>query len=221
MSTINKIKFIALIILAAGLVSLGYFYDFDINGLLADLRDTSETNPLLAACLFIALFVAVRFAFIPMLSVSLLAGYIFGPLWGAVVSVAAITLSSSLMFLLSRSLGKAYIQTLLKERFDWVRKYDKGLRKHGFLTVLFFRVVPVFPLAVINFGLGLSSTKFVDFFLATVFGVLPGVILLVNAGKYLTDWDNPGLYMYLAIYLLLVAAAFAAGYYFRKKNAKK
>lgn len=220
MKKLDKIKFISFLIILIGLFFTGYIYDFNFNQFFNNLKEISETQPVLAAIIFISLLVIVKFTFVPMTSTSILAGFLFGVFWGAVISVLAIAFSSTLMFFLARYLGRGFVQRLVADRLTWVDRYNYRLRDNGFMIILFFRIVPVLPLPVINLGLGLSRVKFWEYFGATILGSLPGVILLVNAGKYITDLDNPKLYLYLGLYILMIIFTFYLANKLKKNNEK-
>lgn len=218
MTKLDVFKFISLLVLLSALVTWFYVYDFDIMAVLEDLRRLSAKQPLWAAVLFILAFTLVKFTFVPVTSASILAGYLFGGWLGVALSVAAIAFSSAVMFALARYLGRSFIRRLIADKMSWLEKYDARLERHGFGTVLFFRVVPVLPLAAINLGLGVSRVRFGDYMWATVAGVLPGVTLLSHAGKHIGDWDNYLLYLYLGIYILFIGIAFWLGRKHRKKH---
>src|SRR5262249_40189982 len=52
----------------------------------------------------------------------------------------------------------------------------------GFFTVLTMRVFPVAPFTLVNVFVGASDIRFRDFFLASLIGRIPGIILLSLAG---------------------------------------
>lgn len=189
-------------------IFLGYLVDIDIEKSLQQIKSFSEQKPFQGAIIFILFFLVLKFTFIPMISVAIFAGYLFGSFWGSIVAIIAITLSSTLIFLLARFLGKNFTIKFLEEKYSRLKRYNQKLKTKGFITVLFFRVVPIFPLMVINLGLGISRVKLTDYTLATILGVAPGVIILTHAGKYLLDWKNPKLYIFLGLYLILLIGTF-------------
>lgn len=217
MKTARIIKFTIFLALLTLLALAGYHYGFDINRAFSSLKELSGARPLPAALTFIFLFTAVKFTFVPITSASILAGYLFGASWGALIAVIAIAFSSSLMFLLARWLGRDFVEIFVSQKLSGLERYNLKLEQNGLLAVLILRMLPVLPLAVVNLGLGLSRLRFTDYFLGTIFGSLPGVFLLVNAGEYLTDWNNPLLYVFLGLYLFMIISAFYLTYKIRAK----
>ncbi|MFW6283188.1 MAG: TVP38/TMEM64 family protein [Minisyncoccales bacterium] len=219
MSTINKIKISILLIIIITAIAVGIFSDTDFLQLLKDLKQFSASHPIKASIYFFLIFLVIKFTFLPMSSVSVIAGNIFNPIWGVIISIISITISSVIMFLLARYLGSDFVKKFVENKYKLIKKYNKKLEENGFLTVLFFRVIPTLPLAAVNLGLGLSRVSLMNFTLATIIGVAPGVTLLAKAGQYLGDWSNPKLYIYLGLYFLMLIIVILISYKRRKKNA--
>ena len=112
--------------------------------------------------------------FPPIAPLSLAAGFAFGSVWGAALLMVAALIGTSLTFIISRFFGRKFIEKMLKGKF---KDLDEKLEKNGFLTVLFFRVIPLIPYEVLNYACGLSKIKFKDYFFATFLGLIPGVIV--------------------------------------------
>ena len=65
---------------------------------------------------------------------------------------------------------------------SWLDRLIRSVDRHGFLTVLTLRVFPVAPFTLVNVFIGASGIRFRDFFLASLIGRIPGMILLSLAG---------------------------------------
>ena len=123
---------------------------------------------------------------------------------GVFFAVCAASIGAALAFLFSRFMGKSYVDTIIKDKFKKLKEYDKKLEQNGFLTVLFLRLVPLFPFNGLNFALGLTKLKLRDFVLATLIGIVPGSFILVNIGAYATDLRSPKLYLFIFLFLSLM-----------------
>jgi uncharacterized membrane protein YdjX (TVP38/TMEM64 family) len=86
--------------------------------------------------------------------------------------------------MISRYFGRNLIDKMLKGKF---KDLDDKLAKNGFMTILFFRVVPLVPYEILNYAGGLSRIKFKDYFLATFLGLIPGVIISAFFGGSLGE----------------------------------
>lgn len=164
-------------------------------------------NPLGGALAFLGLAIVVKLLFIPASPLSFIAGYLFGGLAGTILGILSVTISSIIVFFVGRFLGRDAVRYLIEDRWQALRKYDDALRKRGFITTFILRIVPTFPLSVVNLGLAFTGVRVRDFILATIAGTLPGAFLLANAGARVSDLSDPMLYVYAGLFLLLVAGA--------------
>jgi uncharacterized membrane protein YdjX (TVP38/TMEM64 family) len=116
---------------------------------------------------YILVFVAGVCLFIPASLLVVLGGVAFGAYWGFLYALAGVLLGSTLSFWIGRSLGREFIASVIGER---LRKYDEAIRRHGFATVLYLRLLYL-PFAPLNYGMGLTRVHFRDFFWGTALGV--------------------------------------------------
>ena len=92
--------------------------------------------------------VATVFPF-PRTAFTLAAGLLFGSGWGALIAVAASTVSAVLALLLIRAGGWQLSNLVSHPAVDAV---DARLRQRGWLAVLSLRLIPMVPFAVINYA---------------------------------------------------------------------
>ena len=112
---------------------------------------------------------------------TLAAGAIFGVLEGTAYVFVAATLGASGAFLVARYVARGMIERRLNasDRFDAI---DRAVGNEGLKIVFLLRLSPVFPFNVLNYALGLSRIRFVDYLLASV-GMIPGTLLYVYLGN--------------------------------------
>lgn len=129
---------------------------------------------------FVIGYVISTVAFIPGSVLTLAAGAIFGLGPGVVYVMIGATAGSSLAFLLARSVAREAIAQRLEgnPRFAAI---DKAVGREGFKIVLLLRLSPVFPFNMLNYGLGLTNVRFIDYVLASI-GMLPGSLLYTYSG---------------------------------------
>jgi uncharacterized membrane protein YdjX (TVP38/TMEM64 family) len=155
--------------------------------------------------LFIGLYFFAMLFFLPGTPLSLAAGFLFGGVKGTLYIVIGASLGAGGAFLLARFLGKEFVDRILKNKFKKINEYDQKLEKNGFLTVLFLRLVPLFPFNGLNFALGLTKVTFKDYLLATVVGIIPGSLLIANIGGSATNITDPKFFLFIALFILLAA----------------
>jgi phospholipase D1/2 len=109
----------------------------------------------------------------------------FGPVLGNAYAFTGWLCSAALGFGIARVMGRELVQKMARSRIKYLL-HRAG--RHGFLTVLSMRVLPVAPFTVVNLFVGASGIRFADFFLATVIGRIPGVVTLTLFGMQLESF---------------------------------
>lgn len=151
----------------------------------ASIRDYIRSFGSLAALVYVLAYALNTVSvFPPIAALSLAAGLAFGALRGALLLMAGAMLGTSLTFMLSRFAGRRLVEGILKGR---LAALDDKLKKNGFVTVLFFRVIPLLPYEVLNYICGLSKIKFRDYFIASFIGFIPGVVVAAFFGGSLGE----------------------------------
>jgi uncharacterized membrane protein YdjX (TVP38/TMEM64 family) len=134
---------------------------------------------------FVLGYAVAAVAFIPGSILTLAAGAIFGLGKGTVLVLIGATLGAALAFLVSRYLARGAIEGRLKgdSRFAAI---DRAVETEGRKIVFLLRLSPIFPFNLLNYGLGLTKVRFVDYLVASV-GMIPGTLLYVYYGKLAGD----------------------------------
>jgi uncharacterized membrane protein YdjX (TVP38/TMEM64 family) len=111
--------------------------------------------------------------FIPGTLLTALGAAIYGPYWGFIYVWVAAMLGATGAFLIGRYLGREFAASLIGDR---LKKYDDGIERNGFATVLYLRLV-YFPFTAMNFGMGLTKVGFKDYLWGTGLGILVGTFI--------------------------------------------
>ena len=111
--------------------------------------------------------------FIPGTLLTGLGAAIFGAYWGFLYVWTGAMLGSSAAFFIGRTLGRDFAASLIGSR---LKKYDDGIERNGFATVLYLRLV-YFPFTPMNFGMGLTKVSFRDYFFGTGLGIIVGTFI--------------------------------------------
>jgi uncharacterized membrane protein YdjX (TVP38/TMEM64 family) len=154
----------------------------------ASIRDYIQSFGRLAALVYVAAYVLNTISVIPPIApLSLTAGLAFGAFWGSILLMTSAVIGTSATFAISRFFGRDLVEKMMKGKF---KNLDEKLERNGFLTVLFFRIVPIVPYEVLNYASGLSKIKFKDYFLATLLGLIPGVVIASFFGGSLGEIES-------------------------------
>lgn len=135
----------------------------------------------LGPLVFILGYAVATVAFIPGSLLTLAAGAIFGLVQGTLYTLVGATLGASAAFLVARYGARGWIERRIagNARFAAI---DRAVGREGFKIVALLRLSPVFPFNLLNYSLGLTRVRFLDYLLASV-AMLPGTLLYVYYGK--------------------------------------
>ena len=185
----NKNKLLLLLGLLAAVVAffvfdLGRFLTLEyVKGAQAGFAALYAAQPLTVVATFFAVYVAVTAISLPGAAIlTLLAGAVFGLLWGTVIVSFASSLGATLAMLSARYL----LRDSVKARFGArLADIDKGIEREGAFYLFTLRLVPVFPFFVINLLMGLTRMKAATFYGVSQLGMLAGTVVYVYAGTQL------------------------------------
>ena len=128
--------------------------------------------------------------------------FTFGPIRGNIYAMAG--------WLLSGAMGHDTLRKLIGPRLDLL-VHQAG--RHGFLTVLTIRVLPLAPFTVGNLFVGSSGIRFRDFIAASILGRIPGLVLMTVAGAQIENaLRNPAVGSVLILLLVLIAVPLATAW---------
>jgi uncharacterized membrane protein YdjX (TVP38/TMEM64 family) len=111
--------------------------------------------------------------FVPGTLLTGLGAAIFGPYWGFVWVWIGAMIGSAGAFIIGRTLGREFAASLIGDR---LKKYDEAIERNGFATVLYLRLV-YFPFTPMNFGMGLTRVRFMDYLTGTGLGIIVGTFI--------------------------------------------
>ena len=185
-----------LLLLALGLL-VGAFFVFDLGRFFsldyfksqqAAIETWRAAHPGLTAGLFFAGYVAVTGLSLPGAAVmTLVAGAIFGLLWGTVIVSFASTLGATLAFLAARFMLRDWVQGQFGEK---LKAINAGMAKEGGFYLFTLRLIPIFPFFIINLVMGLTPIRTWTFYWVSQIGMLAGTLVYVNAGTQLAKIDS-------------------------------
>lgn len=135
-------------------------------------------------------------------------GVLFGFAVGFPAVLVGALIGSLVAFAIGRALGRDAVHRVSGER---VRALDAKVRRHGFVTVLVARLVPLVPFSTANFAFGLTSVHLRAYLAATALGILPGSAVFVAVGAYGTDPGSLPFLLAVTGLLLLVAVGVVRG----------
>ena len=126
-----------------------------------------------APLIFILVYSAGVCLFVPGTLLTALGAALFGAYWGFVYVWLGAMLGATASFWIGRTLGREFAVSLIGNR---MKRYDEAIERNGFATVLYLRLI-YFPFTPLNFGMGLTRVRFLDYLLGTGLGIIVGVFI--------------------------------------------
>lgn len=180
---IKRLLFIGWVILISG--TAYYLYQQDVTPMM--LREYFMMLGPWAFLAYVLAYTLRAVVFFPTSIMTPLSALLFGPVYGWMLTYVGETLSATVAFFIARYFGK----DLHLEKTDgstpgkfaqFILKYKGGLESNGFQTVLFLRLVPLFPFDFVNYGCGLTKIPYRTYLIATLIGVIPGLTAYIFLG---------------------------------------
>lgn len=150
----------------------------------------------LGALLFVVVGAALTMLTFPKPVLAIAAGVFFGAVAGTGVVLAGATVGAVGAYLLSRRLGRRVVVERSWDKLAWIERW---LGSKGFVTILYARLIPVVPFAVVNYAAGISAVRLRDFVPATALGIIPGTYVFAALGGSYRDLGSPTMLTALAL----------------------
>lgn len=170
----HGLKIAVFLIVILAIVCIGLFTDVSRHLSPENLKGYLALAGPYAPILFITAFIAGFFLRIPGFIFIILGVIVFKRLPAIVYSFIAITLGTSLTFLIARFFLH---DTVARIEIRGVKNLNEKAAQRGFLTVLCLRLI-FFLIPPLNWVLGVTKVKYRDYLFGTMLGVAPGVLII-------------------------------------------
>jgi len=131
---------------------------------------------------FAVAYVVATIAMLPGAALTLVAGFVYGPVWGTLLISPVSVIAAALAFLLGRSVARPWVAARVAARPEF-EAIDAAIAAQGFRIVFLLRLSPLFPYNLLNYGLALTGISFWSYVAASAIGMLPGTFLYVYLGS--------------------------------------
>jgi uncharacterized membrane protein YdjX (TVP38/TMEM64 family) len=180
------------------------------------------TGSVYGPLVYILLYILRPLLFFPATIITLLGGFLFGPVAGIVYVV----IGSNSSAMLAYGVGRYFGQDILNEESGGIiQRYAQAMRENSFETVLIMRLI-FLPYDLVHYVAGFLKIDWRAFLLATIIGSVPGTISFVLFGASFGTLDelltgeatlNPTT---LAISIGLIVVSIAISRYLKRKPEK-
>jgi uncharacterized membrane protein YdjX (TVP38/TMEM64 family) len=137
------------------------------------------------ALAFVPLYALWVTLLLPGVWASMLAGALYGTVWGSLIVFVGACLGALAAFLL----GRTWLRDWARRRLAGVPKLqavEQAVSREGLKLVLLTRLSPAFPFSLLNLAYGLSAVSLRDYTIGLI-GILPGTILFCGLGALAGD----------------------------------
>ncbi len=139
--------------------------------------------------------------FLPSMGLTILAGTLFGALWGTIYVAIGGALSTVVGYHFARWFGRDWIEDLLRSS-QRLRKMDAWSQRHGKHAVLFLRMCNM-PWDMVSYWAGLTNIAFRDFYVASLITLLPISFLYTYFGTQVLTPGSAGFLISLAVIIIM------------------
>lgn len=142
----------------------------------------ASTNMIIAIATIWGIYLVKSVLFIiPAMLIYVSIGMAFPPTTACLISLVGIILEVTVTYFLGRFLGGPYVNRLLSKTKPGRKVLDMKLNEN-FPTLLVIRALPLFPIDFVSLFWGASKCRFPRYFIASVVGIMPRVILFTIIG---------------------------------------
>ncbi|KQV55305.1 MULTISPECIES: TVP38/TMEM64 family protein [unclassified Caulobacter] len=146
----------------------------------SQLQRFAHNRPLLCAAIYLAIYVGTVAVSLPgALILSLTGGFLFGPIGGGFAAVTGATGGSTVIYLVFRT---AFGDILRRKPGAFLARVEEGFKGDAFNYLLTLRLIPAFPLLIVNVAAGLMNIRVRTFVLASLLGMIPSSFVYAGIG---------------------------------------
>ena len=192
------------------------------------LKNMTSEHFFISLLIFGIIYIVVAATALPVAAfITILGGFLFGPLISLVLVDISATVGATILFLVVRTTFRDLFQ---EKATPWLKKMESGFQKNASSYLLFLRLVPLFPFWVVTIASSLLGMRLRPFFFVTLLGIIPVTLvysLVGNGlGHLLEKGQSPNIYIIFSpeIFWPLLGLAFLSLLpilYKKRKNKKE
>ena len=175
------------------------------------IRPFLEEHSQAAPAIFILLHIVMAAFVLPCSIMTLLAGALWGGVFGLAISMLAALLSSVATFLLARSFLREPIRNFLFSRYPTVSQFLKRVELHDWKVIALSNLNPLIPASTLGYAFGLSKVSLSRYVKFSAIFMLPLQIIFVFTGKSVSDWlifDGKLIDFFLVMFVIVLLLFF-------------
>jgi len=115
---------------------------------------------------------------------TLVSGFLFGPLLGTLYVIFSATLGAVMAFCAYQSALREWVKQKMNRR---LHQFEAGFKRNAFSNCLFLRLAPIFPFWTVNMAMALLGMNKRSYVISTIIGMVPCTALYVYVGSKLSE----------------------------------
>ncbi len=139
--------------------------------------------------------------FLPSMGLTIIAGTLFGPIYGTLYVVIGGAGSTVIGFYMTRMFGRKTIERLFKN-WQGMLEMNEKMKTNGFKTTLYLRLFNL-PWDAVSYSAGLSKMRFKDFYIASLIALVPNSFIYTYFGSSILNPTSPGFIISLSVIIIL------------------
>ena len=141
---------------------------------------------------------------------------LFGWWQGAVLSWSSAMVGAAICFYIAKILGRDITEKLTSKA--GLEQIDDFFEKYGRHSIIIARLLPFISFDIVSYAAGLTSMKFLPFFIATGIGQLPATIIYSYVGGMLTGGAKLFVTALMILFALSVLVILIRQIYYSKQK---
>ena len=186
MNLISVLRFILITILLCVLVVASIFAPGELKANLLEIQQFVSAHKQWSVLIFFGFYLlSLLMVFFPIAVLTLLGGFLFGPVLGGICNLLGSLLCAVLAFLSSRYFMSAWVAERAGVKLNLV---IEGVTREGWRFVALIRLIPVLPFHLLNAALGLTRIRLGEYTLATFIFMMPVKLTYTYIGSLGEDF---------------------------------
>lgn len=163
----------------------------------------STDNKVYIAIIFLIIFIIGIVVGLPNTMFLIISASLFGLVEGIILSLIGFNIGAQVTFFISRSKGKNFIGKFIDIE-KYLDKLQYKIEENGLYYVIYLRIIPMLPVNILNYSIGLTSITWKEYTMGTFLGRLPIIITYTYIAKRIIKFE--GLNIEDIIFFLLLMA---------------
>lgn len=174
---------VAMVLFVTAIVNYDYLSSLDVEGILSSITNI----PLIVAVVLLMYFVKGLIFVLPASVIYVAVGIVLDTWLAIGTNIIGIIIEVTVSYMLGRFLGGDYVRKLLSKKKAGQKILATDFQNKKWL-IFTTRLLPVFPIDFLSLFFGATKSNFPFYFILSVAGIAPRVILFTVIGDNLFRW---------------------------------